>query len=261
MNTSTKNTILIKVLAIALALMCAILLLFFGVAKSFNLQELFMDSDSFKEQLEIMNLVSDAVKESHGFMSTEYVGEDGCACTETFVLGKFEPKIIDDSTGIGTSGLVFNGYVFFLAKNGELKNNLYVKEYSDKEILDCFEGAETNQSVIVNSLIEGIDSEGILLSDSVNNMLVRIEDDSIEGLSYGKDLSICSDISFRSKWSLFGRNNTKSSIDRIMNRVTSIRVPYLDGYFYTPSVCVGNIDTSDNVVTWKEYYSEFDSFE
>ena len=258
MELTSKKEKIINYIEKTIIVLLIVFMLLVGLGYVFNMQNLFMDSNSYKELLTIKNTVSDAIKESHGFFVTEYTDKDGFRHTESLVLGKFEPELHEDTSGISSMGLNFSGYVFFLGREGEVKNRLYVKMYDNKTIDQCFDGVKINQSTIVNSLIEGIDVDGILLSKSVCDMYVRLGDEPILNDIYGKDVYIDFDVTLKSKWALFGRTRTESDSTKIMNRVQSIKVPYIDGYFYFPVVNVGEINTKDNMVSWREYYSEFD---
>lgn len=261
MELTNKKEKIINYIEKTMVVLLIVFMLLAGLGYAFNMQNLFMDSNSYKELLMIKNTFSDAIKESHGFIVTEYTDKDGVRHTESLILGKFEPELHEDTSGVSSIGLNFSGYVFFLGRDGEIKNHLYVKRYENKAVSKCFDGVSVNQSLIVNALVEGIDADGILLSDSVCDMCVKLPDELILNDIYGKDVYVDFEVTMKSKWALFGRTRSESDSAKIMNRVKSIRVPYIDGYFYFPAVNIGEINTKNNMVSWNEYYSEYDEIE
>ena len=248
-----------KILIIGIVIMSVILLLDVGLCYFFHEEYLIMDTKSYRELMTVVNAISDSVMESESFILTEYKDTNGVTHTETLVLGEFQAESIEDDTGVSSEGLSFSGYVYFLGREEALKNKLFVRHFENERIANCFDGMQTDQSAIVNALIEDIGEKGVMLSDSMDDMYIRLDENCISGDIYGNDMNVILDVSINSKWALFGKKRTETETTKIMNRVQSVRIPYIDGYFLFPTVGIGEINPKDNVVTWSEYYSQYDS--
>lgn len=247
-----------KILVISLILMVISIFANIIIYAFFRSENLFMDCKSYKELLEAVNSISDAVKESNGFISTEYIDEKGIIHTETIVLGKFKPSLVGNIEGVSTWGLTFDGYVFFLERTNKKNHKLFVRKYDGKNIENCFEDTKTNQSNIVNSLINGIEKEGVLLSDSISYLSVQIDESAIGKNTYDVNIPVKVKVVINSKWAVFGRRRTETETVNIKNKVESIKIPYIGESFYCPAICKGNIDLRNNDVSWKEYYSKYE---